>query len=101
MAELREFAELCRALEGTRGRLDKRGLVARYLAALPEADLPHAVAFLTGHPFPTSDPRTLSVRGLPDAPPHAGGPPLTLAAVADAFAAVADAGGAGARARRE
>ena len=101
MAELREFAELCRALEATRGRLDKRGLVARYLAALPDADLPHAVAFLTGHPFPTSDPRTLSVRGLPDAPPHAGGTPLTIADVADAFAAVADAGGAGSRARRE
>ena len=101
MAEFREFAELCRALESTRGRLDKRGLVARYLAALPDADLPHAVAFLTGRPFAVSDPRTLSVRGLPAAPPHDGGPPLTLADVAAAFGAVAESSGAGARARRE
>ena len=98
---LRDFAALCRALEETRGRLEKRRLVAEYLAALPEDDLPHAVAFLTGRAFAVSDPRTLSVRGLPPAPALADGPPLALSEVAAAFAEIADAAGAGARVRRE
>jgi DNA ligase-1 len=101
MAWFKDFAALCLALEQRRGRLDKRALAADYLAALPEDDLPHAVAFLTGRAFPVSDPRTLSVRGLPPAPPHAEGEPLTLADVADAFGAVAEASGTGSRARRE
>lgn len=98
---LRDFAALCRALEGTRGRLEKRRLVAEYLAALPEDDLPHAVAFLTGRVFAVSDPRTLSVRGLPPVPAHADGPPLALSEVVAAFAEIADTGGSGARMRRE
>jgi DNA ligase-1 len=97
----RDFATLCRALEATRGRLEKRGLVAEFLRSLPEGDLPHAVAFLTGRPFPVSDPRTLSVRGLPPAPPDAAGEPLTLGDIAGAFAEIANASGAGSRARRE
>jgi len=101
VATFRDFAELGRALEGTRGRLEKRGLVADWLKALPEENLSHAVAFLTGRPFPVSDPRTLSVRGLPPAPPTAEGPPLTLGDVAAAFAGIADATGPGSRARRE
>jgi DNA ligase-1 len=101
MAPFQEFAVLCRALEQRRGRLEKRALVAEYLAALPDDDLPHAVAFLTGRAFSVSDPRTLSVRGMPASPPLAAGPPLTVIDVANAFAAIADASGAGARAGRE
>jgi DNA ligase-1 len=101
MAPFRDFAELCRALAGTRGRLGKRALVADYLRALPDDDVPHAVAFLSGRPFPVSDPRTLSVRGLPAAPPTTGGEPLTVADIAAAFADIAAASGAGSRARRE
>jgi DNA ligase-1 len=108
----REFAELCRALEGTRGRLEKRALVAAYLKTLSEDELPHAVAFLNGHAFPVSDPRTLSVRWLPSAVAHADGAstpatlpaqgaPLTVGDVVSAFGAIADASGAGSRARRE
>ena len=99
MALFKDFAALCLALEQRRGRLEKRALVADYLTALPADDLAHAVAFLTGRPFPVSDSRTLSVRGLPAAQPKEASP-LTLADVAKAVAAVADAGGAGARARR-
>src|ERR687897_515553 len=103
MASFGEFAELCRALEGVRGRLEKRRLVAAYLTALADDDLPHAVAFLAGRPFAVSDPRTLGVRGLPPSPygAAASGAPLEIRDVAAAFAAVAESGGAGARARRE
>src|SRR5262245_846710 len=101
MALFRDFAALCSTLEGQRARLDKRALVAEYLTGLPEGDLPHAVTFLIGRAFPVSDPRTLSVRGLPKAPPHEEGPPLTLAEVAATFAAVADGTGPGVRARRD
>ena len=101
MGVFRDFAELCRALEGTRGRLEKRALVAAYLSALSDDDLPHAVAFLSARAFPVSDPRTLSVRGLPAVAADAEGEPLTIGDVAAAFAAIADASGAGSRARRE
>ena len=101
MAAFRDFAELCRALEGTRGRLEKRALVATYLAGLPDDDLPHAVAFLTGRPFPVSDSRTLSVRGLPRTTADAEGTPLEVGDVASAFGDIAEAAGAGSRARRE
>jgi DNA ligase-1 len=101
MGSFGDFAALCRALEDTRGRLEKRALVAEYLKALPDEDLPSAVAFLGGRPFPVSDPRTLSVRGLPPAPADPGGAPLTVADVAAAFGEIAEASGVGARARRE
>jgi DNA ligase-1 len=101
MGLFRDFATLCGALEGTRGRLEKRALVAEYLKALPDEDLASAVAFLSGRPFPVSDPRTLSVRGLPAAPSDAGGAPLTIGDVAAAFADIAESSGTGSRARRE
>jgi DNA ligase-1 len=101
MASFKDFAALCRALEQRRGRLEKRALVADYLTTLPDDDLPRAVTFLMGRPFPVSDPRTLSVRGLPSAASQAEGAPLTLADVANAFVAVAAAGGTGSRVRRE
>ena len=96
-----DFAALCRALEQRRGRLEKRGLVADYLRTLPDGDVPHAVAFLTGRPFPVSDPRTLSVRGLASSAPAADVASLMIADVAEAFAAIAAPNGAGARAQRE
>ena len=101
MAPFIEFAALCRTLEQRRGRLEKRALVVAYLNTLSDAELPQAVAFLAGRPLPVSDPRTLSVRGLPSGPPVAEGPPLTMADVAVAFATIAGTSGAGARAQRE
>ena len=96
-----DFARLGRRLEATPGRLDKRRLVADFLQAVDASELPSAVAFLTGHPFPTSDPRMLGVRGLPRGVPADGGPPLTLGDVSAAFAAVAEATGSGSRGTRQ
>ncbi len=102
MVELERFADLCRRLRASPGRLDKLELLATYLRALPADAIGTAVAFLTGRAFPASDPRVLGVRGLPAvaADPMAG-PPLSLGDVAGAFAAVAAAGGAGSRRSRD
>jgi len=96
-----DFARLGRRLEATPGRLDKRRLVSEFLQAVDPGELPAAVAFLTGHPFPSSDPRVLGVRGLPRGVPVGGGPPLNLADVSGAFAAVAQASGSGSRGARQ
>ena len=101
MTSFRDFAGLGRRLETTPGRLDKRRLVAEFLRAVAPGEVELAVAFLTGHPFPTSDPRVLGVRGLPRDVPAIDGSPLTLADVGVAFAAVAEASGAGSRRARE
>jgi len=101
VALLSEFSALCERLAATPGRLDKRRLVADYLRGLGPDDVAAAVAYLTGRPFASSDPRTLNVRGLPRVPQAAGAAPLTLADVAAAFAAVAEASGAGARRARD
>jgi DNA ligase-1 len=95
-----EIAALCRRLEATRGRLEKRRLLADFLRRLAPDEVEPAVAFLTGRAFPASDPRVLSVRGLPLAGATAGDP-LTILDVADAFTAVAEASGPGSRRIRE
>src|SRR4029453_12864060 len=89
------FVELCQRLRATPGRLDKLALLADYLRSLPADAIETAVAFHPARAFPASDPRVLGVRGLPAVAGDAAGPPLTLADVAAAFAAVAEAGGAG------
>jgi DNA ligase-1 len=96
-----EFVALGRRLEATPGRLDKRRLVADFLRAVEPDEVGLAVAFLTGHPLPSSDPRVLGVRGLPRGVPPAAGSTLTLAAVGAAFEAVAEAAGAGSRRARQ
>jgi DNA ligase-1 len=96
-----EFAGLGRRLEATPGRLEKRRLVAEFLARVEPEEVGLAVAFLTARPFPTSDPRVLGVRGLPPGVPEGTGPPLSLGDVGEAFAAVAEAAGAGSRRARE
>lgn len=105
MAFFVDFAALCQRLAGTSGRLDKRRLVADYLRTLAPDEVPHAVAFLIGRPFPVSDPRVLGVRWLPAADGAADGaadvPSLGILDVAAAFAEVAAAGGAGVRRARE
>src|SRR5262245_5401472 len=102
MAAFGDLTTLCARLVDTGSRLSKRRLVAEFLRTLPREEVSTAVAFLTGRPFPVSDPRVLNVRGLPSptrAVPAEGasGPPLTIADVAAAFAEVAEAGGTGAR----
>ena len=65
MTAFSEIVSLCRQLEANRGRLEKRRLVAEFLRGVAPDEVAHAVAFLTGRPFPASDPRVLSARGLP------------------------------------
>ena len=96
-----DFADLCRRLAGTSGRLDKRRLTAEYLRGLEPNEVAPAVDFLTGRAFAATDPRTLNVRGLPASPAAPIGPPLTLTDVATAFAEVAATSGAGARRSRD
>ncbi|MFI5376293.1 MAG: ATP-dependent DNA ligase [Candidatus Rokuibacteriota bacterium] len=100
MALLADLADLRARVAASGGRLEKRRLVAEYLRALPPDDLARAVTYLSGRAFPASDPRVLNVRGLP-APAGSAAPPLTLADVAQAFGAVAEAAGPGARRLRE
>ena len=101
MTAVHRLAALCASLEKTPGRLDKLRLVSEFLSAVEPDEVGTAVAFLTGRAFPSSDPRVLGVRGLPEAGPPAGEPSLTLADVAAAFAAVAEARGPGSRLARE
>jgi len=105
LAPFGNLAELCARLVPTRGRLEKRRLVAEYLRTLTGAEVGHAVAYLSGRAFSASDPRVLNVRSLPPPAEALAGEgaagPLTVADVAAAFAAVAEAGGAGARRRRQ
>lgn len=101
MRRFSDFADLCRRLAATPGRLDKRRLTAEYLRALEADDVAPAVDFLTGRAFAATDPRALNVRGLPAAPAEPAGPPLTLADVAGAFAEVAATSGPGARRARD
>jgi DNA ligase 1 len=96
-----DFAALGRRLEATGGRLEKRRLVAEFLARVAPDEVALAVAFLIAHPFPTSDPRVLGVRGLPRGVPAAEAPTLTLGQVGEVFGAVAAATGAGSRRARE
>jgi DNA ligase-1 len=101
MTRLADLAALCRTLEKTPGRLDKLALVAAFLGRAEADDVATAVTYLTGRPFPASDPRALGVRDLPAAGPPAAEASLTLGEVARAFAAVAEATGAGSRRARE
>lgn len=99
----KEFCALCRELEGTRSRLSKTAAAAEFLCRLAGDEIASAVAFLTGHPFPASDPRVLEVSWatlselLDTVGPAPLASSLTLLDVARSFAAVAEASGPGSR----
>jgi DNA ligase-1 len=101
VTRLADFAALGRRLESSPGRLEKRRLVAEFLRAIESDEVALVVAFLTGHPFPTSDSRVLGVRGLPREVAERPGAALTLGDVGAAFGAVAAAVGSGSRRTRE
>src|SRR5258705_8293137 len=110
MALLSELTALRARVAASPGRLEKRRLVAEYLRGLSPEDLTLAVTYLSGRAFPVSDARVLNVRGLPEAKapspcPLPGGErvlgALTLADVAEAFGAVAESVGPGARKARD
>jgi DNA ligase-1 len=98
------FAALCRDLERTPGRLAKVAAAADYLRRLQPEEIRSAVAFLSGRPFPVSDPRTLDIgasafhhaANVPAAEASAL-PSLTIADVAESFARIAEASGKGSR----
>ena len=99
-----DFASLCYQLEKTPGRLAKIDLAAAYLKRLEPDEIRCGVAFLSGRPFPVSDPRTLDIG--PEAFYHAAdisqienavSAHLTIADVARSFARIAEASGKGSR----
>ena len=56
-----DFASLCYELEKTPSRLAKIASAAAYLKRLQPDEIRYGVAFLSGRPFPISDPRTLDI----------------------------------------
>lgn len=102
-----DFAALCYELEKTPSRLAKIAAAADYLARLGPEEIRSGVAFLSGRPFPVSDPRTLDIGAAGFAqiaePPETGpggGSALSIADVAGFFAAIAAATGKGSRAQK-
>ena len=99
-----DFASLCYELEKTSSRLAKIAAAADYLRRLEPDEIRPGVAFLSGRPFPVSDPRTLDIG--PGAFSHAAEvpenetsvvPPLKIKDVAEGFAQIAEASGKGSR----
>ena len=102
-----EFASLCYELEKTPSRLAKVAAAAEYLKRLAPDEIRDGVAFLSGRPFPVSDPRTLDIgaaafshaREVPQIE-NSVSPSLTLKDVARSFGEIAEAGGKGSRAAK-
>ena len=98
------FASLCYELEKTPSRLAKIASAAAYLKKVEADEIRTAVAFLSGRPFPVSDPRTLDIgpsalfeaSKIPVAEDLSSAP-LTLQEVADSFGKIAEASGKGSR----
>ena len=99
-----EFASLCYELERTPSRLAKIATAAEYLRRLNPDEIRSGVAFLSGRPFPVSDPRTLDIGGsafahvaeVPENDPSVL-PALTIDDVTQIFAQIAEASGKGSR----
>ena len=101
--EFGEFAALCYELEKTPGRLAKVAAAAKYLTRLSSEEIRVGVTFLSGRPFPVSDPRTLDVGPGALAEAYSipenedANPPLTLGEAAGDFGKIAAAAGKGSR----
>ncbi|HTM07512.1 MAG TPA: ATP-dependent DNA ligase [Verrucomicrobiae bacterium] len=101
--EFGEFAALCYELEKTPGRLAKIAAAAKYLIRLNRDEIRVGVAFLSGRPFPVSDPRTLDIGPSALAEAYSipetgdGTSPLALIEAAEDFGKVAEAAGKGSR----
>ncbi|MGE5306186.1 MAG: ATP-dependent DNA ligase [Alphaproteobacteria bacterium] len=99
-----DFASVCYELEKTSSRLAKVAAAAEYLKRLEPEEIRCGVAYLSGRPFPVSDPRTLDIG--PGAFYHVAETPqlentvsarLTLTDVARSFARIAETSGKGSR----
>jgi DNA ligase-1 len=101
------FASICRSLESTPGRIDKRHIIANFLKSLLLEEIPPAISFLLGQPFPESDERVLELGGAtiwklpPTRQTTLVSEPLTISDVAKCFDAIASASGVGSRAKKE
>src|SRR5262245_13629576 len=99
-----DFASLCYELEKTPSRLAKVASAAAYLNRLQPEEIRYGIAFLSGRPFPVSDPRTLDIGSsalfgaskITDAE-NLSSMPLTLTDIADSFGKIAEASGKGSR----
>jgi DNA ligase 1 len=60
-ASMRAWAETAERVRATRRTSEKVAIVAAYLQGLDDADLPIAVTFLGGRPFPERDQRTVGL----------------------------------------
>ena len=104
MMNFADFAALCYELEKTPSRLAKVMAAADYLRRLEPEEIRPGVAFLSGRPFPISDPRTLDIGAgafshaaqVPQAEPSVL-PALTIKDVALGFEQIAEASGKGSR----
>jgi DNA ligase-1 len=56
-----QLAQAAERVAATSSRKEKVAHLARYLQTLPDADLARAVLYLSGTPFPATDPRKLSI----------------------------------------
>ena len=59
---MRRWSELAERVAATTRTSEKTALLADYLASLTPEELPIAVVFLTGRPFPEADQRALGDR---------------------------------------
>jgi DNA ligase-1 len=103
-----DFVSLCRNLERTRKRNEKKELIARFLLALNKDELISAVSFLIGRVFPESDQRILDVgyktlsRSMNDLQQTTlVEDPLTILRVNHYFTEISSAKGTGSRKRKE
>jgi len=62
-ATLHDFASINDAASATTSKLKKQEILSTYLRSLDESDLPLAIRYLAGRPFPSTDERTLNVGG--------------------------------------
>src|SRR4051812_48846987 len=60
---LHDFAAANDAAAGTTSKLKKQEILSTYLKTLDDPDLPLAIRYLAGRPFPSTDERTLNVGG--------------------------------------
>jgi ATP-dependent DNA ligase len=58
---MRRWSDLAERVAATTRTSEKTGLLADYLRSLDEAELPIAVVFLTGRPFPEADQRSTGI----------------------------------------
>lgn len=99
-----DFSALCYELEKTPSRLAKVAAAADYLNRLEPHEIRPGVAFLSGRPFPVSDPRTLDigpgafahVKQVPETDTSVL-PSLKIQDVAKSFGQIAEASGKGSR----